>query len=179
MLSAGLMIGAALLLPCRVFALDPFQTPADRGTPTATPSAGSTTTTVKVRVEATQASPSEASLYTRVGGYDAVAALTDRFLTRATTDAQLGRLFQGLSNDSKQKMRNHFIDFVCNAIGGPSLYTGRSMAVVHKGLHITESDWTRSMGFISEIMAQLKLGAPEQKELTETLQALHDDVVGH
>ena len=40
------------------------------------------------------------SLYQRLGGYDALAAVTDDFLGRLTTDSRLQRFFVGHSTDS-------------------------------------------------------------------------------
>jgi hypothetical protein len=45
--------------------------------------------------------PSQKSLYQRLGGYDALAAVTDDFITHLATDPQLGRFFTGLSADSR------------------------------------------------------------------------------
>ena len=53
--------------------------------------------------------PAEKSLYQRLGGYDALAAVTDEFITRLATDPQLGRFFTGLNNDSKIRVRQHVI----------------------------------------------------------------------
>ena len=36
-------------------------------------------------------------LYQRLGGYDAVAAVSDEFITRLATDPQFGRFFAGFS----------------------------------------------------------------------------------
>ena len=69
-------------------------------------------------------SAQDASLYKRLGGYDALAAVTDDFIGRLATDKQLGKFFVGLSNDSKTKVRQHIVDFLCKATGGPCAYTG-------------------------------------------------------
>ena len=45
------------------------------------------------------------SLYKRLGGYDALAAVTDDFIGRLATDKQLGRFFVGHSEDSLKKIR--------------------------------------------------------------------------
>ena len=66
-----------------------------------------------------------ATLYQRLGGYDALAAVTDDFLGQLATDPQLGRFFIGLSTDSKVKVRQHVVDFLCAATGGPSPAAGR------------------------------------------------------
>ena len=49
----------------------------------------------KSMVEAT-----EKSLYTRLGGYDAIAAATDDLLGRLTSDPQIGIYWKGHSKDS-------------------------------------------------------------------------------
>ncbi len=41
------------------------------------------------------------SLYARLGGYDAVAAVVDDFVVRLVTDKQFERFFVGHSNDAK------------------------------------------------------------------------------
>ena len=78
-----------------------------------------------------------ATLYSRLGGYDALAAVTDDFIGRLATDPQLGRFFKGVSVDSQKRIRQHVIDFLCNATGGPCLYLGRDMRTAHTGLNIT------------------------------------------
>jgi hypothetical protein len=56
------------------------------------------------------------TLYKRLGGYDALAAVTDDFLGRLATDPKEGRFFLGLSTDSKTRVRQHVVDFfVCRA----------------------------------------------------------------
>lgn len=51
------------------------------------------------------------SLYKRLGGYDAIAAVTDDFLTRLATNTQLGRFFTGVSDDSKGKSASTLLIF--------------------------------------------------------------------
>src|SRR5437016_8596264 len=66
-----------------------------------------------------------ASLYQRLGGYDALAAVTDDFIGRLIGDPQLTRFFTGFSTDSKVLIRQHIVDFLCAATGGPCKYHGR------------------------------------------------------
>src|SRR5438046_9478078 len=86
----------------------------------------------------TTKSYSPESLYKRLGGYDAIAAVTDDFIGRLVTNKDLSRFFVGLSDDSKVKVRQHVVDLLCNKSGGPCAYIGRSMKESHKGLKITE-----------------------------------------
>src|ERR1700730_13968989 len=73
---------------------------------------------------APQAAAAQDSLYKRLGGYDALAAVTDDFLGRLATDAEEGRVCVVLSNDSKARGRQHVVDFLCVVSGGPCKYTG-------------------------------------------------------
>ena len=71
------------------------------------------------------------SLYARLGGYDAIAAVVDEFITRLATDKQFERFFTGFSDDSKKRLRQHILDQFCVAAGGPCVYMGRDMKTTH------------------------------------------------
>jgi hemoglobin len=45
------------------------------------------------------------SLYKRLGGCDAITAVTDDFIGRLGTDPSVARFFTGHSTDSKQRLR--------------------------------------------------------------------------
>src|SRR5687768_15195859 len=83
------------------------------------------------------------SLYQRLGGYDAIAAVTDDFVGRLATDPQLQRFFVGHSTDSLERIRQHIVDFLTQVTGGPAIYKGRDMKTSHKGLGITAADWDK------------------------------------
>ena len=111
-----------------------------------------------VGVSSAQAQTSNAgsSLYKRLGGYDAIAAVTDDFLGRLATDKQMSRFFVGVSADSLRKLRQHVVDQLCEASGGPCYYFGRSMKTVHAGLGITESDWQLTVKHLNATLDKSK-----------------------
>lgn len=117
------------------------------------------------------------SLYKRIGGYDAIAAVTDDFLTRLATDKSLGRFFVGLSDDSKGKVRNHIVDLVCKVTGGPCTYTGRDMKTSHKGLGVTEADWTTMAGHFVATLNKFNVPKKEQDELLAIVATTKKDIV--
>ena len=126
----------------------------------------------------TASMPTEKSLYQRLGGYDALAAVTDEFITRLATDAQLGRFFTGLSNDSKVRVRQHVIDFLCVATGGPCKYTGRDMRTAHTGLNISEADWNKSVEYLVETLDKFKVPEKEKSQVLGAVSGLKADIVG-
>jgi hemoglobin len=117
------------------------------------------------------------SLYKRLGGYDAIAAVTDDFITRLATDKQLGRFFVGASENSKKRIRQLVVDQLCEATGGPCIYIGRDMKSSHKGLGITEEDWNIGVKHLVATLNKFKVPEAEQKEVAAALSGLKADIV--
>jgi hemoglobin len=128
--------------------------------------------------EPPQMKAQDASLYKRLGGYDALAAVTDDFLGRLATDPQLGRFFKGLSTDSQKRTRQHVVDFLCLAAGGPCAYTGRDMKTAHTGLNITEDDWNASVKHLVATLDKFKVPEREKNEVLAAISGLKGDIVG-
>jgi hemoglobin len=122
-------------------------------------------------------SSAQESLYKRLGGFDAIAAVTDDFIGRLATNKDLSRFFTGVSDDSKGKIRNHLIDMVCMATGGPCNYIGRDMKTVHKGMMITENDWNIMAGLFVETLNKFKVPKKEQDELLAIVGTTKKDIV--
>jgi len=117
------------------------------------------------------------SLYQRLGGYDALAAVSDDFITRLATNKLLGRFVVGLSDDSKKKLRQHFVEFLCNVTGGSCVYMGRDMKTSHKGLGISEEDWKESVKILVETLDKFKVPEKEKDEVLEAVGSLKKDIV--
>jgi hemoglobin len=117
------------------------------------------------------------SLYDRLGGYNAVAAVVDDFVGRLVTDKQLERFFAGHSTDSKKRIRQHIVDQLCAAAGGPCLYTGRTMKDSHTGLGISEAEWDAAAKHLVASLDKFKVPEPEKKELLAFVTSIKADIV--
>lgn len=117
------------------------------------------------------------SLYKRLGGYDALAAVTDDFIVRLATDKTLGRFFVGASDNSKTRIRQLVVDQLCAATGGPCVYIGRDMKTSHKGLGITEEDWNIAVKHLIATLTKFKVPEKEQKEVAAAISGLKADIV--
>ena len=124
-----------------------------------------------------QSSSASPALYTRLGGYDAIAAVTDDFLGRLAADKQMSRFFVGVSVDSLRKLRQHVVDQLCEASGGPCCYFGRSMKTVHAGLGITESDWQLTVKHLTATFDKFKVPEKERQQVIEFFSTLKKDIV--
>src|SRR5437764_9566833 len=117
------------------------------------------------------------TLYERLGGYDAIAAVVDDFIGRLIADKQFERFFAGHSVDSKKHIRQLFIDQLCAATGGPCIYGGRTMKVSHEGLGITEADWDASAKHLVATLNKFKVQKREQDEVIALVNTLKKDIV--
>ena len=117
------------------------------------------------------------SLYERLGGYNAVAAVVDDFVGRLVTDKQFERFFAGHSTDSKKRIRQHIVDQLCAAAGGPCVYTGRTMKDSHVGLGISEAEWDAAAKHLVASLDKFKVPEPEKKDLLAFVTSLKADIV--
>jgi hemoglobin len=95
--------------------------------------------------------PVASSLYSRLGGYDAIAAVADDLLPRLMSDPQLGRFWANRAADSIRREKQLLIDFLCANAGGNLYYTGRNMAASHKGMGISASDWDKFLVHLRQV----------------------------
>ena len=77
------------------------------------------------------------TLYERLGGYDAIAAVANDLLPRLQADPQLGRFWAHRGDDGVQREKQLLIDFLCASAGGPVYYRGRGMELCHRGMRIS------------------------------------------
>ena len=117
------------------------------------------------------------TLYKRLGGYDALAAVTDDFLGRLSTDTAFARFFGGHSTDSLKKLRQHVVDQLCVATGGPCIYLGRDTKTTHAGLGITERDWDISVKHLVATLDKFTVPAKEKDEVLAAVSGLKKDIV--
>jgi hemoglobin len=125
----------------------------------------------------TGAAQEKKSLYARLGGYDAVAAVVDDFIGRLVSDKRFAKFFVGHSEDSLKKIRQHIVDQFCNAAGGPCVYIGRDMKTSHKGLGITGDDWDAAATHLVATLDKFKVPKTEKDELLAFVTSLRKDIV--
>lgn len=118
------------------------------------------------------------TLYQRLGGHDALTAVTDDFLGRLATDPQLKRFFIGHNKEGMTRIRNHVVDFLCVATGGPCAYTGQDMKTAHTGLGITDDDWNLTVKHLVGTLDKFHVPEKEKSEVLGAISGLKGDIVG-
>jgi hemoglobin len=120
---------------------------------------------------------SNTTLYERLGGYDAICAVAGDLLPRLQTDPQLARFWQNRGEDGLRREKQLLIDFLCSSAGGPLYYTGRDMKTSHKGMKISESDWSAFLGHVSATLEAFKVPQAERDQVLAFVQSTKSDIV--
>ncbi len=119
----------------------------------------------------------EKSLYERIGGYNALAAVVDDFIGRLVADKRFEKFFVGHSEDSQKRIRQHILDQFCAATGGPCIYTGRDMKTTHHGLGLTDADWDVAAKHLVASLDKFKVPEKEKGEVLAFVTSLKKDIV--
>ncbi|MCG3170196.1 MAG: Group 1 truncated hemoglobin GlbN [Pseudomonadales bacterium] len=117
------------------------------------------------------------SLYERLGGYDGITAFANDLLPRLMADSQLGRFWQNRGDDGLAREKQLLIDYLCSSAGGPVYYTGRDMKTSHKGMKISEDDWSIFLHHAGATMDALQVPAPERNDVVAFVSSLKGDMV--
>jgi len=120
---------------------------------------------------------STTTLYERLGGYDAIAAVASDLLPRLQADPRLGRFWQHRGEDGVRREKQLLIDFLCSSAGGPLLYTGRDMKTAHAGMRIGEGDWSSFLGHLEASLASFRVPRAEHEAVVAFVQSTKPDIV--
>ncbi len=120
---------------------------------------------------------SNESLYARLGGYDALAAVANALLPRLQGDDKLRRFWDHRGDDGIEREKQLLVDFLSAESGGPMLYTGRDMLTTHKGMQIDEDDWERLIGHLTETLGSFNVPEQETSEVLAFIESTKQEIV--
>jgi hemoglobin len=120
------------------------------------------------------------SLYERLGGVYAIAAVVDDFIDRIMDDPRLNAnpaVNEAHHRVSRAGFKYLVTEQVCHATGGPQRYTGRSMADSHGHLGITEAEWQAFLDDLTQTFDKFRVPAQERAELLAIVNSTKGDIV--
>ena len=120
---------------------------------------------------------SEKSLYERLGGYDAIAAVVDALMVRIKDDDKLRRFYDHRGADGIAREEQLLVDFLCASTGGPMVYTGRDMKTLHFGMRLDEEDWKRAVGHLTATLEAFEVPEQEKVEMLGFTEGLKPEIV--
>jgi hemoglobin len=119
----------------------------------------------------------EQTLYNRLGGYDAIAAVVNELLQRLMADSQLERFWNNRGEDGLNREKQLLIDYLCSSAGGPMLYVGRDNKTSHKGMGITDSDWDKFIAHLNATLDVFQVPQQERSDLLDFIDSTRADIV--
>ena len=120
------------------------------------------------------------SLYDRLGGVYAIAAVVDDFINRIMDNPRLNanpKVDEAHHRVSRAGFKYLVTEMVCWATGGPQKYTGRSMLDSHEHLDITDGEWQAFMADFQACLTKFSVPAAEQRELFAIVESTKGDIV--
>jgi len=124
-----------------------------------------------------------ATLYDRLGGEAAIAAVVDTLVALASADTELNFTRQGTENEWEATPENvalfktHMVQFVGQATGGPQVYEGRDMATAHAGMQITDDEFDRLAGHLEAALDAHDVPEAEKQELFAIVETTRSAIV--
>ena len=106
------------------------------------------------------------TLYERLGGWGAVAAVVDIFYDRLLADSRLAPVFDGIDMN---RLKSHQVIFVSAVTGGPDQPKPYDLAAAHRPLNITDEQFDL---VADHLVAALRVAAVEQPLIDEVIAAV-------
>jgi hemoglobin len=124
--------------------------------------------------------PEAPTLYDRLGGIYAIAAVVDDFIDRIMVDPRLNanpKVDEAHHKVSKAGFKYLVTEMVGWATGGPQKYTGKTMADSHAHLEITSGEWDAFLDDLNQTFEKFGVPAAERGELTAIVNSTKNDIV--
>jgi hemoglobin len=114
------------------------------------------------------------SLYNALGQRAGIQQIVEGMLINVAHDKRIVEHFKKVDI---VRLRDKLVEQFCVKAGGPCRYTGDPMAEVHKGQHVTRSDFNALVEDLIDAMDAQGISVPTQNRLIATLAPLRGDVI--
>jgi hemoglobin len=124
--------------------------------------------------------PAAPTLYERLGGVYAIATVVDDFIERLLLNDTLNAnpaIKAARDRVPKAGLKYQVTAFMCQATGGPCVYTGRSMKQSHAHLNIGEKEWQALAAEFKKSLDKFNVPQKEQDELFTLVGSVKSDIV--
>jgi hemoglobin len=115
------------------------------------------------------------SLYERIGGEVGITNLIDAFYDRIIDDDSLRPFFEHSSVETIRRMQR---EFFAAAVGGPIVYTGRSLREVHTGRGITKQNFARFIEHLMDTLKEHDVSEKDHYDIISRLNTYVDEITG-
>ena len=120
------------------------------------------------------------SLYDRIGGEKALTVVVDDFVARAAANPKVNFLRNGTFNATPafvSRLKSQLVTFLGQAFGGPQKYSGKSMKESHRGMRITQAEFSALAADLQATLEKHKVGKAEIDEIMKIAASTAVDIV--
>lgn len=117
---------------------------------------------------------SDQSLFNDIGGMPVIETIVDNFIDEIGNDKIVLAHFAESDID---RFGEKLIEQLCMETGGPCQYTGDTMQQVHAGMHISESEFNRTVDLLVSAMTRAGVSHPLQNRVLKRLAPMREDII--
>lgn len=119
------------------------------------------------------------TLYKSLGGKKAIVAVVNDFVGRVAADTRINSFFKADAADPKRmaKFKKNLVNQICQAAGGPCIYTGKDMKTAHEGMGITSADFDALVGDLVASLDKFSVKEADKQALLGILGPMKKDIV--
>jgi hemoglobin len=117
---------------------------------------------------------SEATVFDRIGGHEAVESVVDEFYDRVLNDERVVHHFEGTDTTA---LRAHQVQFISAVTGGPVQYTGRDMREAHRGMGITDEEFDVVAEHLDRALAENGASGADRERVLAEVEELRPEIV--
>jgi hemoglobin len=135
--------------------------------------------------------PARQTLYERLGGSQTIIALVDDFTQRIIADPRVNFERRNVSTnwvggeykpwnpspENVDRFKQHMVEFISLAAGGPAQYTGRDMHTIHDGMRISNAEFDAMIGDIKASLDRMNIARPEARDLLAIMETTRKQIV--
>lgn len=128
-----------------------------------------------IAAAAAQTPPADDGLYLAWGGKAGIRAVMDDFVPRLAADPRTAAFFKGAD---LEHLSAQLTEQLCQQAGGPCVYSGKSMKVVHEDLGIHRRDFNALVEILQQSMDAKGIPFGAQNGMLARLAPMHRDIEG-
>lgn len=118
--------------------------------------------------------PADDALYRAWGGKSGIRAVMDDFVPRLFDDPRTARFFKGVDRDN---LVLQLTDQLCQQAGGPCVYKGKDMKLIHEDLDIRRGDFNALVEILQQSMDARGIPFAAQNGMLARLAPMHREII--
>ena len=101
-----------------------------------------------------------------------VAAILDNWGPRVFDDPVLSLFLTDIDEEMGKRGRELALDLLCDLTGGPCVYTGRDVKMVHKEIGMTDEHWQSVLKHMAETLDEMNIDNDEKTDFIAIIASL-------